>query len=130
MDSEVIVGAIIMAVCCFGCAVLFLCIGIHMQRSKKPAHFWAGSEIKPEYVTDIVLYNRENGRIWICYSIPYFLAGVLGCLNWVDARYTIASVVVLLAAAFPGIPLLIRHYRKIEAKYIDPKKLDKIDPFC
>ena len=36
----------------------------------------------------------------------------------------------LLAAAFPGIWLLIRQYRKIEEKYINAKTLDKKIPFC
>ena len=110
MDGEDVVGLIIMGMCCFGCAVLFLCIGIHMQRSEKPVHFWAGSEIKPEWVKDIRGYNHENSRIWKCYAIPYFIAGALGCLNWVDEGFMIASLTILVTAVFPGIWLLIHHY--------------------
>ena len=130
MDGEHILGMIIMGVCCFGCAVLFLCIGNHMQHIEKPAHFWTGSEIKPEWVNDIPGYNHENGKMWKCYAIPYLIAGTLSCLNWVHEGFIIASLTILVAAAFPGIWLLIHHYRKIERKYINLKKLDKVDPFC
>lgn len=130
MDREEIFGMIIMSICCFGCAALFFGIGIHMQRSDKPAHFWAGSEVKAEWITDIFAYNRENGRMWKLYSVPYFLSGVLGSLYRLHEGYMIAAVIILVLAAFPGIWILIRQYREIELKYINTKRLDKLDPFC
>ena len=130
MAGEQIFGMIVMGICCFGCAVLFLGIGIHMQRSEKPAHFWAGSEVKAEWVTDIFAYNFENGRMWILYALPYFLAGIFACLVRFHEGFMIAALVVLIGAAFPGIWLLICQYRKIEKKYINAKRLDKSDPFC
>ena len=57
-------GAIIWCVCVLGCAVLFCGIGVYAERSEKPMHFWSGSEVKPEEISDIPSYNRENARMW------------------------------------------------------------------
>lgn len=79
---------------------------------------------------DIQGYNRENARMWKCYSIPYFASAGLALLGCYHEWFIIGAMLVLILAAFPGIILLIRHYRKIEKRYIDSKKLDKIGPFC
>lgn len=123
-------GLVILSICCFGCGILFFCLGAHAIGSSKPMGFWSQGEIKAHWVSDIPGYNLENARMWKLYSIPYFLSGFLACLSWVHEGYMIASVVVLMLAAFPGLFMLVRHYRKIEKKYITPKGLDKIDPFC
>ena len=130
MDARTVFGMIVMGICCFGCGALFLGLGIHMQRSEKAAGFWAGKEVKAEWIRDLYAYNQENGRMWKLYSIPYFLSGVLGCLYWLHEGFMIGAVIILVLAAFPGIWLMIRQYRKIEKKYMNAKRLDKYDPFC
>ena len=116
MDN--LVGMIIMAVCCFGCAVLFFGIGIWAHKSGKPVHFWAGTKVDPAKVTDIPAYNRECAVMWKLYSIPYWCCGILTCLNGIDPIFMIASTVVLFLACIPGVFLLAGQYAKIEKQYI------------
>ena len=130
MSGEEIVGLVIMAACCYGCGILFWSLSIHASRTEKPVSFWAGKEVASQWIDDIPGYNRENAIMWRLYSLPYFLSGVMACFCWLDDGFIIASMVVLLLAGFPGVWLLIHRYRKIERKYMNPKILDKADPFC
>ena len=130
MSGEQIVSTVIMFCCCLGCGFLFLLIGVRAGRSAKPVSFWAGIEVDAERVRHIAEYNKANARMWKFYSIPYFISGILAQLGFLYSTYMYVSLIVLLLAAIPGIPILILHYKKIEKKYIDPKMLVKIDPIC
>lgn len=118
MDAEQTIGTIIMLFCSWGCGAIFYFIGRHADRSHKPAHFWAGSEIDSRRISDVAAYNHANAVMWKLYSIPYWLAGILSCFCFVGEVFTIAGAVMLFFAALPGIPLLIRKYRQIEKTYL------------
>lgn len=101
-----------------GSAALFFGLGISAKRRKTPANFWAGSTVDPRTVSDVPAYNHENAVMWMVYSIPYWIACVLSVFGiWAD-WCQIAALVLLTLACFPGLLILIRHYRKIEHKYI------------
>ena len=118
MDAEQILCAVIMLICTWGCAALCWFIGCHADKSEKPAHFWAGSEIDPSCVTDIAAYNHANALMWKRYSVPYWISGMLSCFGVVSDAFTIAGAAVLFIACFPGLWFLIQKYRKIEKTYI------------
>ena len=130
MNREQVFGVIIMFLCCFGSGFLFLMIGLRADKSDNPVNFWAGKPVRSEWIKDITGYNKANARMWKCYSIPYFASAGLALLGCYHEWFIIGAMLVLILTAFPGIILLIRHYRKIEKRYIDSKKLDKIGPFC
>lgn len=130
MSSEQIIGLVISLLCCWGCSVTFLALGLHAEKCEKPVNFWAGAQVDSRYVSDIGAYNHENAVMWKLYAIPFGLAGILLAFDFVSQVFTVIGVVVLFATCFPGLLILIRHYRKIEKKYVDSKMLDKIDPFC
>ena len=130
MNREAIFGGVLCLVISWSCAVLFYGIGWWAQRKQTPMGFWSGMELKPEWVRDIPAYNRECAVMWKVYSIPYFLCGILGLLGMFHTGFTVAMVVLMVLATVPGLIPLIRHYKKIERKYISREKLDKADPFC
>ena len=104
-------GAIIWYVTMFGCAALFVILGVYAKRLEKPMWFWAGSEVDPKSITDVKAYNLENSRMWKWYSVWYWIAGIVW--HWSEA---IALITVILGSTV-GIALLIRTYLKIEKKY-------------
>lgn len=110
--TEKTAGIIIMLACCWGAAATFWGISRYALRATKPVNFWAGMEIDPKTVGDIPAYNRANAKMWQVYSVPCWLAG------FVSIWSSIACVVILGLACFPGLWLLTRHYRGIEEKYI------------
>jgi len=119
MGNGSVAGAIVMAICCFSCAIGFFCIGFWAEKSEIPVHFWAGTVVDPDKVEDISGYNHANAVMWRVYSIPYWLAGLLGCLGFLGDIYTLLAAALLFLACFPGISLLVRRYRKIEEQYIN-----------
>lgn len=116
MTREAIVGTVIMVICCWGAAALFFGIGVWANHRKTPMHFWAGTEIDPRTVSDIPAYNHENAVMWKVYAVPYWIAGALSLFqaHWC----AVAAGILITLACFPGLLILIRHYRQIEAKYI------------
>lgn len=117
MEEKDIAGIVILLVCCWGSAALFCIIGVWARRRKTPMHFWAGTEIDPDTITDIPAYNRENARMWERYSIFYWVSGVLGFLGTWQTWLSVLCVVVLLLASTVGILLLVREYRRISKKF-------------
>ena len=95
-------------------AVLFAGIGFYAWRRKEPMWFWSGTTVKSENITDIRAYNHANAIMWWCYSLPYWIAALIG--NF----YPQLSEIILACAATIGfIPLCITYlliYRKYKKK--------------
>ena len=101
------------AVICFACGVLFLGLGIWTSRQRKPVSFYAGIPVKPDSIRDIRGYNRACGRMWLGYSVPWFVAGAA-------ALRLGASMVVfglILLAAVPGSIWLLVRFNRIQRAY-------------
>lgn len=95
-----------------GCAGLFYGIGVYAQQKDTPMHFWSGTKVAVDRITDVQAYNRENGIMWKCYSLWYWAAGFAMAWN------AITAITLLMAGGTLGIILLILAYRRIEKKYI------------
>ena len=95
----------------FGTAVLFFCIGAYAEKREKPMSFWSGTEVDASGITDILRYNKENGKMWKLYSLWFWAAGILGMVSMAVA------FVILIFSCTIGLGLLVRSYRKIERKY-------------
>ena len=104
-------AAIIWLVTMFGCAALFFGIGVYAKKLEKPMWFWSGSTIDPSTLSDIPKYNLANSRMWKIYSVFFWLAGAL----WFISEYF--ALAVMIASFFPGLPVLVFTYSKIEKKY-------------
>ena len=92
-------------------AAFFTGIGIFAWTRKKPMWFWSGSTVKESEITDVPAYNRANGIMWICFSLIYWGAAVLGIFN-VEAVGVVIGVGTLV-----GIVALIVAYKKIYNRY-------------
>ena len=55
-------GAIIWSIIVFGCAFLFLGIGIYASKREKPMWFYSGTTVDASKISDVKAYNRECGR--------------------------------------------------------------------
>ena len=95
----------------FGCAALFVGIGVYARRLDKPMWFWSGSQVDPNSITDVVEYNAENASMWIVYSLWFWVSGIA----WIWS-HGIALAILILGSTV-GIGLLIWTYLRIERKY-------------
>ena len=94
-----------------GCGVLFYLIGVYAQRKKTPMHFFAGTTVKSEEITDVKAYNRANACMWKVYSLVYLVSALIWILS------ETAALVLMLAGGIGGIFALVWVYMKIEKKY-------------
>ena len=104
-------GNVLLIVCCWICAAIFLGIALFARRYKKPMWFWSGSAVDPAAIADIPAYNRANSRLWTVFSLPFWASGLLAF--W----WPVWAGIFLAAACLGGLPVLIFVYRKICRKY-------------
>ena len=104
-------GLIIWSIVVFGCAILFLSIGIYAEKREKPMWFWAGSTVDESAITDVKAYNKENARMWELYSLWYFASGIIYYWN------EIIAIILLVLSCTVGIGILVATFNKIEKKY-------------
>ena len=93
------------------CSAVFTAIGIYAWNKKKPMWFWSGTTVEEREIADILAYNRANGRMWIVFSLPFWLATFLALCNEIIALVLLAGNCVI------GLPALISAYKKIYEKY-------------
>lgn len=93
------------------CGAVFTGIGIFARKRRRPMWFWSGSSVDEREISDVPAYNRANGRMWITFSLPFWLSAFLGF--WRE----IAAVVLTVANCIIGIPVLVIVYLRIYAKY-------------
>jgi hypothetical protein len=104
-------GLIIWGIVVFGCAILFLSIGIYAEKREKPMWFWAGSTVDESAITDVKAYNKANARMWELYSLWYFASGIIYYWN------EIIAIILLVLSCTVGIGILVATFNKIEKKY-------------
>ena len=93
------------------CSLLFTGIGLYAIKREKPMWFWSGSTVSETEITDVKAYNRENGIMWICYSLVMWASTIMGVLNMAVAG------LVLLIGSLAGLPILAVTYNRIYKKY-------------
>ena len=103
--------SIVMLVILVPLAAFFTGIGIYAIRRKKPMWFFSGSTVSEDEITDVPAYNRANGIMWICFSLIYWVAAVLGIFN-----VKVVGVVIGVGTIV-GIVALIFVYKAIYNKY-------------
>jgi hypothetical protein len=112
---------IFFATICWLCSLLFGAIAIWAFKSKEPIHFWSGTTVSPEEITDIPAYNRANGWMWTIYTIGMILTGIVSLFN------ILISVVLLVVICVPGIFVLMIVYNRIYNKYKNTSATNKMD---
>lgn len=105
-------GGLIFTVVVLSCATVVIGIGIFALNRKSPMHFWSGTEVKPEEISNVRAYNRANGIMWIVYGSAYVLAAILGL-----AFQNVIGVALIIINCTLGLVILIVVYRHIYRKY-------------
>lgn len=103
---------IIMVFCCLPCAATFTILGIAAWRKKTPVHFWTGTNVTADEVTDVRAYNRANAKMWFAYSFPYWLAAAISFQNAL-----LAGVILGVSATFGTLGIVVWYMLRIEKRY-------------
>ena len=102
---------LVFAITVGGCALMTGLISLWAYKRKTPMHFWAGSTVKAEEITDVPAYNRANAKLWLIYTIAVAASGFAGLFH-----ITVGAVL-LLVVCVPGSILLMIAYGRIYKKY-------------
>lgn len=105
-------GAIPFAIIVWICALVFIAIGIYSLKRKTPMHFWSGTTVKVEEISDIKAYNKANGIMWISYGFTYIIGGILSLLF----NTNVGGIIVAILGTL-GIIILVLVYQRIYQKY-------------
>lgn len=117
MDGRYLAGIIITIVVSFGCGMLFYGIGLWAEKGRGPMNFWSGTTVDPRTISDIPAYNHACGQMWKRYSIPYWLAGLLGIAGFWRNWLAIFSGALSFLGATAGIVWLVCNYLRIEKTF-------------
>ena len=112
-------GSIIILAVCWACALIFIAIALWAFKRKKPIHFWSGSTVKPEEITDVPAYNKENAIMWAVYAACFLLIGVMGLIS------TAAAGIFLTIVCTVGVYALYKNYKRIYNKYANASYEEK-----
>lgn len=93
------------------CSMVFGLIALWAFKRKDPMHFWSGTTVKPEEISDIRAYNKANGIMWLVYSLGMLTSGVLSLFG------EFAGGIFMATLCFPGLGVLIITYYRIYNKY-------------
>ncbi|WP_343101670.1 hypothetical protein [Romboutsia sp. MSSM.1001216sp_RTP31141st1_G3_RTP31141_220114] len=99
---------IVIAISIMPAVLIFVGIGIYSFKRKTPMHFWAGTTVKSEEISNIKAYNRANGIMWISYGLSFLLIPLLGSM--------VGSIVIAILSPFMIVGMVLC-YRCIYNKY-------------
>ncbi|NLU51658.1 MAG: hypothetical protein GXX10_02170 [Clostridiaceae bacterium] len=102
---------IIFAAICWLCSLIFGGIALWAFKRKDPMHFWSGSTVKPEEISDIPSYNHANGLMWTIYTVCMIVTGILSLFS-----IKIGSILLVIICV-PGTIVLVVAYNRIYNKY-------------
>ena len=108
-------GNIVGFIIYLGVSVFMLGIGVVQLRSKKPVAFYSGEKPpKAEELSDVEVWNKKHGMMWVLYGIiimaSYFCGVLVGDNIW--------SVIPMIGGVIVPIPIMILRHEKLRKKYL------------
>jgi len=78
-------------------------------------HFWSGTTVSPETITDVKKYNKANGFMWIIASLIFFVVPIIAYkdFNLAIKIFSIAipSLLVILIISYI---LILKHFSVVK----------------
>lgn len=104
---------------CFGIyilvALIMFGIGISQQKSKTPVGFYTGE--KPptgQELSDVTLWNKKHGAMWIIYGIIIAVSGAAGTLTGLSTMW---SMVLFIGGVAAPVVLMICYHHHLVRLY-------------
>ena len=105
-------GAVIAFVIVCFCGLIMWAVALWSLKKKTPMHFWAGTTVPEETITDVKKYNRANAWMWFLYGAAMMGTGASGF--FVSAIvFTVINIIVPVGGLF----ILVIVYNIIYKKY-------------
>ena len=108
--AETIIGFVIMIYV----SIIMIGIGIAQIRSKDPVGFYTGEKPpRKEQLSDVKMWNKKHGMLWISYGVAIIVAFVLSML----VNEEVFSAVILIGVIVGALPVMIWYHNWLKKKY-------------
>ncbi len=103
-------GSLIGFLIYFIVSLLMIGIGVSQRKSKTPVGFYSGEKPPDEKtLSDVSLWNKRHGTMWILYGIMLMLSYLTGVLIGEDSPWCL--ILLLGGAILPLIVMIWYHHR-------------------
>lgn len=103
--SSVVMGIVV---------ITMVSIGIVQLKSQHPVGFYSGDkELKDEDVTDVEVWNKKHGRMWIIYGcviLGSYIAGIF-------FKSSLIACMIMLVSIIGGLIVMILKHHQLEREY-------------
>ena len=99
------------AAICWSISPIIGITALWISKRRKPIHFFAGTTVEPQKITDVPAYNRANAKMWALYAAWLIIIGALSLLN------STVGIVLSVVSIIPGVFFLCIPYKRIYKKY-------------
>ena len=97
-------------------AAVMLGLGISQYKSTKPVGFYSGEKPPLESeLTDVLMWNKKHGRMWIWYGIVIILSYAAG-IPYIKTD-SVWCVVPLCGGIILPLPMMIIYHHKLTREY-------------
>lgn len=96
-------------------AFVMIGIGVSQLKSRTPVGFYSGEKpFSAEQLSDVVMWNKKHGEMWIIYGIIIIFSGLVGTfLIGADAGWQVISIPMVGGVVAPIIWMIGYHERLI-----------------
>lgn len=108
-------GAIMCFVIYLFVALVLIGIGVSQLKSRTPVGFYSGEKpFSAEQLSDVVMWNKKHGNMWIIYGMIIILSGFSGTfLIGMDAAWQMVLIPMVGGVVVPIIWMIEYHERMI-----------------
>lgn len=93
-------------------ALVMIGIGMSQLKSKVPVAFYSGEKpFAAEELTDVPMWNRKHGEMWVIYGIVIMFSWAAGFLIGMDSVWCVVPMVGGVIA--PVIGMIVYHHKLI-----------------
>lgn len=94
--------------------ITMVSIGMVQLKSQHPVGFYNGDqELKDEDVTDVEVWNRKHGWMWIIYGCVILSSHIIGMF----LKNSLLSCIVMLVSVVGGLIVMIVKHHQLEKEY-------------
>lgn len=96
-------------------AFIMIIVGVFQLKCKHPVGFYTFEKpLKEEQVSDVTVWNKKHGMMWIAYGVGIVLAYLVGLLIGDEMISGILFIGFILGA----IPVMIFYHHWLKKKYV------------
>lgn len=106
---------IIMIIVLAWTAFVMIVVGVFQIKCIEPVGFYTGDNApKREQVSDVAVWNKKHGMMWIAYGVGIVFAYFIGLLIG-DEKL---SYILFMGVMFGSIPVMMAYHHLLKKKYV------------